>query len=129
MALAGRRRPTQPGGHLGDVGRSGDVVRLWCTPSPGELSGAESRHDPHRSVLTRAVGVGPTVDVDAVVHPVVPGVWLLLCTDGLTNEVGQDQIVSLMETSDEIGGAADALVELALANGGHENIAVAELCD
>jgi PPM family protein phosphatase len=61
----------------------------------------------------------------------VPGVWLLLCTDGLTNEVGQDQIVSLMETSDEIGGAADALVELALANGGHENIgvAVAELCD
>lgn len=91
LALAGRRRPSQPGGHRGDVGRSGDVVRLWCTSSPGELSGAESRHDPHRSVLTRAVGVGPTVDVDAVVQPVVPGDWLLLCTDGVTNEVGQDQ--------------------------------------
>jgi serine/threonine protein phosphatase PrpC len=59
----------------------------------------------------------------------VPGVWLRLGTDGLTNEVGQDQIASLMETRDEIGGAADALVEVAFANGGHENIAVAQICD
>jgi PPM family protein phosphatase len=97
----------------------------------GEISEEEARLHPHRSVLTRAVGVGPTVDVDAVVQSAGPGDRVLLCTDGLINEVRQEQIASVMETGDDLTDIADALVELALANGGHDNVAVvvADVCE
>jgi protein phosphatase len=96
----------------------------------GELAEEEAVHHPHRGVLTRAVGVGPTVDVDAVVQPAIAGDRVLLCTDGLFNEVPQVQMVSLMETSEDLNRVVDTLVEQALANGGHDNVAVviADVC-
>jgi PPM family protein phosphatase len=111
--------------------RDGELQRLTDDHSVvadlvrrGELTESEARHHPHRSVLTRAVGVGPTVEVDTAAWPAGPGDRVLLCTDGLTNEVRQDQIVSVLETTDDLAGVADALVELALANGGNDNVAV-----
>jgi protein phosphatase len=118
--------------------RDGELQRLTQDHSivadlvlRGELTEEEARHHPHRSVLTRAVGVGPTVEVDAVVQQAGPGDRVLLCTDGLINEVRQEQIVSVMETADGLADVADALVDLALANGGHDNVAVvvADVCD
>jgi protein phosphatase len=96
----------------------GDLVRR------GELTEGEARQHPHRSVLTRAVGVAPTVDVDAAERPAGPGDRLLLCTDGLVNEVRPEDIASAMASDRELADIADALVELALANGGHDNVAV-----
>jgi protein phosphatase len=118
--------------------RDGEVRRLTEDHSivadlvrRGELTDEQARLHRDRNVLTRAVGVGPTVDVDAVVEPAGPGDRVLLCTDGLTGEVGQEHIVSLMETTGDLAGVADALVELALANGGNDNVAVvvADVCD
>jgi len=90
----------------------------------GELSEQEALDHPHRGVLTRALGVGPEVELDGAAHPVADGDRLLLCTDGLFNEVPDDEIASLMAANEDIQTAADALVELALSRGGRDNVAV-----
>jgi PPM family protein phosphatase len=96
----------------------------------GELSEQDAREHPHRGVLTRALGVGPDVEPDSAVHRAVEGDRLLVCTDGLFNEVADDEITSVMATSGDVQATADALVELALSRGGHDNVAVvvAEVC-
>lgn len=91
----------------------------------GELTEQQAIDHPDRSVLTRALGTGPTVDVDGAIHSALPGDRLLLCTDGLVNEVPVEEVRSVMEAMDDPGAAAEALVEQALSNGGSDNIAVA----
>jgi serine/threonine protein phosphatase PrpC len=89
----------------------------------GELSESEALGHPHRNVLTRALGVGPDVELDSAAYRGGEGDRLLVCTDGLFNEVPNDEIASLMATEDA-QEAADALVELALSRGGRDNISV-----
>ena len=95
-----------------------DLVRI------GELSEEAALHHPHRGVLTRALGVGPDVDLDSASHPAAPGERFLLCTDGLVNLVSDHEIAALMATGGEVVAIADALVELALSRGGHDNVSV-----
>ena len=90
----------------------------------GELSEQEALDHPHRGVLTRALGVGPDVELDSAGHPAVEGDRLLVCTDGLVNEVPNDEIASLMAATEDLQTTADALVELALSRGGRDNVAV-----
>ena len=90
----------------------------------GELSEEAARHHPHRGVLTRALGVGPDVDLESASHPAAPGERFLLCTDGLVNLVPDDEIATVMAAGGEVAAIADALVELALARGGHDNVSV-----
>ena len=89
----------------------------------GELTEDEVADHPHRSVLTRAVGVAPTVDLDAATYAVHHGDRILLCSDG-TNNTPDDVILSLMTSTQDLDATADALVERALASGGHDNITV-----
>jgi protein phosphatase len=90
----------------------------------GELSEHEALDHPHHSVLTRALGVGPDVELDSVAHPAVKGDRLLVATDGLFNEVPNDEIASLMAATEDLQTTADALVELALSQGGRDNVTV-----
>jgi PPM family protein phosphatase len=90
----------------------------------GELSEQEALDHPHRGVLTRALGVGPDVEIDSAAHPAVEGDRLLVCTDGLFNEVSNDEIASLMAATEDLKATADALVELALSRGGRDNVSV-----
>jgi protein phosphatase len=90
----------------------------------GELSEEQARHHPHRSVLTRALGVGPDVELDCAAHEAVVGDRFLLCSDGLFNEMADDEIAALMSAGDGIQATADALVELALSRGGRDNVSV-----
>jgi protein phosphatase len=90
----------------------------------GELSEQEALNHPHRSVLTRALGVAPDVDLDSATRPTVEGDRLLLCTDGLFNEVPSGEIASLMAEIQDIQATADGLVELALSRGGRDNVSV-----
>jgi protein phosphatase len=90
----------------------------------GELSDQEALDHPHRGVLTRALGVGPDVEIDSAAHRVVEGDRVLVCTDGLCNEVPNDEIASLMAATEDVQATADALVELALSRGGRDNVAV-----
>jgi serine/threonine protein phosphatase PrpC len=96
----------------------------------GELGEGEAQRHPQRGVLTRALGVGPDVVLDAAVHTAEPGDRLLLCTDGLFNELALEEVRSLMIEMEDLQGIADQLVESALARGGRDNVSVAvvELC-
>lgn len=91
----------------------------------GELTEQQAVDHPDRSVLTRALGTGPTVDVDGAVHSARAGDRLLLCTDGLFNEVSAEHVRSLLEATGDLGAVADALVDQALSNGGSDNVTVA----
>jgi protein phosphatase len=90
----------------------------------GELSEQEAQDHPHHGVLTRALGVGPDVELDSATQPAVEGDRLLVCTDGLSNEVPNDEIAAVMIGTEDLQATADALVELALSRGGHDNVAV-----
>jgi PPM family protein phosphatase len=90
----------------------------------GELTEQEALDHPHRNVLTRVLGGGPTVEVDGAVQSVLPGDRLLLCTDGLFNEVSDEEILSLVDATDDLSAAVDALVDRAVSEGGHDNVTV-----
>lgn len=91
----------------------------------GSLSPAEARDHPQRHILTRALGIHHDVEVDVVETVAEEGSTLLLCTDGLTSLVGDEEILAkILEKQAEPEKAAQALVELANARGGYDNITV-----
>ena len=90
----------------------------------GELTEEGAREHPHRNILTRAVGVGPEVEPAVAVAEPASGDRLLLCSDGLFNELADDEITSVLSTVAEPESAADRLVRLAKEHGGNDNITV-----
>ena len=89
----------------------------------GEISRDEADVHPHRNVLLRALGTESKVDVDAFDVGVLDGDRLLLCSDGLTTMVAEDQIVAILEaTPGAPQDAADRLVRAANRAGGVDNI-------
>jgi protein phosphatase len=96
----------------------GGLVRL------GKLTPQEAAEHPQRSVILRAVGVEPTVDVDVTEHEMEDGDVYLLASDGLDSMVMDAVIEETLRTCPELGDAAQMLVDLANAAGGHDNITV-----
>ena len=91
----------------------------------GKLSPREAELHPQRSVITRAVGTDPDVDVDVARIEAQPGDLFLLCSDGLTDMVGDSAILEIVEDNrDDLDAAARALVTTANAGGGEDNITV-----
>ncbi len=90
----------------------------------GEMTEAEAEVHPHRHILTRALGVGPYVEVDLWELHVHSGDRLLLCSDGLTNEVSVEQISQVLHSVKDPRKAARALVDRANAHGGNDNVTV-----
>ncbi len=91
----------------------------------GRLTAEEADTHPHRSVITRAVGTEPDVEIDTIaVRPRAEDVFLL-CSDGLTDMVDDATILALVEESRrDLARAAKALVDAANAAGGEDNITV-----
>ena len=97
----------------------GDLVRS------GQLTPEEAENHPHRSVITRAVGTEPTVDVETLTVAAEPGDLYLICSDGLTDIVRDEQIADLIRKADhDPDAAAEALVAAANRAGGIDNITV-----
>jgi protein phosphatase len=90
----------------------------------GELTEAQAAVHPHRHILTRALGVSPEVDVDLWELHLQAGDRILLCSDGLTNEVDPAEIARILADEAEPSDAAKALVRAANAHGGNDNITV-----
>jgi protein phosphatase len=89
----------------------------------GRISEEDALTHPQRSMLTRVLGISPDVEIDEIDLPLEAGDRLLLCSDGLTNMVPDDQIAStLAATTPE--EAAWTLIEQANRAGGHDNITV-----
>ncbi|HEX5799712.1 MAG TPA: SpoIIE family protein phosphatase, partial [Gaiellaceae bacterium] len=91
----------------------------------GKLSAEEAEAHPQRSVITRALGTEPDVDVDTFTVETEPGDVFLLCSDGLTTMVPDREILSLLDASGgDLERAARRLVEAANRSGGEDNITV-----
>ncbi len=94
----------------------------------GAITADEARSHPRRNIVTRALGIEPTVRVDSWTMPIIRGDRFLLCSDGLVDEVSDDDITTvLIEHRDDPQAAADALVAVANAAGGRDNITVVVL--
>jgi PPM family protein phosphatase len=91
----------------------------------GRLTQEEADQHPHRSVITRALGTEEAVEVDTRTEPVEPGDLYLICSDGLTIMVGEQEILGLLTGADgDLDAAAESLVAAANAAGGEDNITV-----
>ncbi len=88
----------------------------------GEITEAEAENHPHRNIVTRALGVDGTVQVDEAIVEARPGDRLLLCTDGLTGMVGGDEIRTVLRTTADPQEAVELLVAAANRAGGIDNI-------
>ena len=123
-------------GHVGDsrayLIRGGELRQLTEDHSlvaelirSGKLSPEEAESHPQRSVITRALGTDPDVDVDIFSVPAESGDLFLLCSDGLTTMVGDAAILETVEANrDDLEAAARALVGTANSGGGEDNITV-----
>lgn len=90
----------------------------------GALTPGEARRHPLRNIVTRALGIDASVDVDTWTLPAVQGDRLLLCSDGLVDEVTDEEILEVLATAADPDVAARRLVDAAKLNGGKDNITV-----
>ncbi len=90
----------------------------------GQITREEAAHHPQRSIITRAIGVSPEVDVDSMTLDLRPGDQLLMCSDGLTGVVDDRVIAELLATTADPDEAVERLVQQANQAGGPDNITV-----
>jgi protein phosphatase len=89
----------------------------------GKLSEAEAQIHPQRSVITRAVGTDPDVDVDGFTIEAEDGDVFLICSDGLSDMVSDEEILEVLHRNrDDLDKAVKALVAAANRGGGEDNI-------
>lgn len=89
----------------------------------GNITQEEANNHPQKHVITRALGVEESIDFDYLEQSVNKDDVLILCTDGLTNFVGTEEMLGILSKS-EAGDLADDLVDCANRNGGGDNITV-----
>lgn len=90
----------------------------------GELREEEARDHPDKNIITRALGVARSLDVDFFDLEIGPDTMILMCSDGLSNMVTNEEIADLLERPGNVKEKGKALIRLANANGGKDNIAV-----
>jgi PPM family protein phosphatase len=123
-------------GHVGDsrayLIREGQLDQLTDDHSlvaelvrGGKLTPEEAESHPQRSVITRALGTEPDIDVDTFTVEAEPGDVFMLCSDGLTTMVDDETILDAVEQHrPDLREAAKALVNAANRGGGEDNITV-----
>jgi protein phosphatase len=122
-------------GHVGDSRlyrlRDGELERLTHDHSlveefvrQGKLTPAEAEVHPQRSIITRALGPEPEVQVDTYTHTGRDGDIYLINSDGLTGMINEDTVAQILRDSDSLADGAQALIDAANENGGKDNITV-----
>ncbi|HEY6775701.1 MAG TPA: Stp1/IreP family PP2C-type Ser/Thr phosphatase [Thermoleophilaceae bacterium] len=121
--------------HVGDsrayVLRRGELEQLTSDHSlvaelerSGQISPEAAEHHPQRSIITRALGPEPEVEVDTYTVAGRDGDLFLICSDGLTSMISDEEVASILRSSDSLEKSADALVRAANQSGGKDNITV-----
>jgi len=122
-------------GHVGDsrlyLLRTGQLQQLTSDHSlvaeqvrRGILTANEAEQSNLQSVLLRAMGTQPEVEVDIEQVPLFPGDVLLLCSDGLTRMVTEPEIAGTLQAEPDPQRAAEKLIEHANEGGGIDNVSV-----
>ena len=95
-----------------------EMVRL------GELNPSEARSHPDKNIITRAIGAQKNVKADFFEVELAKDDYVLMCTDGLTNMVRDEEILDIVRSEKEPEAIAHKLVRMANDNGGRDNITV-----
>ncbi len=122
-------------GHVGDSRayrfRDDELERLTQDHSlveelmrMGKLSPEDAESDPRRSIITRALGPEPDVEVETYTYPARDGDVYLICSDGLTGMLPEERVAEILRSRSSLEQAARALVDDANARGGKDNITV-----
>ncbi|MGD9735472.1 MAG: Stp1/IreP family PP2C-type Ser/Thr phosphatase [Solirubrobacterales bacterium] len=122
-------------GHVGDSRayrfRAGKLERLTRDHSlveemrrKGQLTEAQAEDHPQRSIITRALGPEPEVEVDVQTVPAQAGDIFLICSDGLTTMLDDARIARILSRASSLAAAVRALVDEANRAGGRDNITV-----
>ena len=90
----------------------------------GQISPEAAEHHPQRSIITRALGPEPEVDVDTYTVAGRDGDVFLLCSDGLTSMISDGEVTSILRSADSLEAAAESLVRAANQSGGKDNVTV-----
>jgi len=120
-------------GHVGDSRayrlRGGKLERLTRDHSlveemrrKGQITDAQAEDHPQRSIITRALGPEPEVEVDVQTVPASPGDVFLLCSDGLTTMIDEERIAATLGEAGSMNEAVRSLVDAANRAGGRDNI-------
>jgi PPM family protein phosphatase len=121
--------------HVGDsrlyLVRNGKIQALttdhsWIAEQilKGFITEEEAKHSPRRNIVTRALGVESSVDVDLTEVPVKSGDVLLLCSDGLIRGVSPNDILHTLSGSEDLPAMSDRLITMANEAGGDDNTTV-----
>jgi protein phosphatase len=121
--------------HVGDsrayIFRDGSLTRLTQDHSlveelvrRGKLTEEQAAEHPQRSIITRALGIENDVEVDTWTFPVRAGDVVLMCSDGLTSMIAEDQITAVLGSEPDLDRAGERLIAEANEAGGRDNITV-----
>lgn len=95
-----------------------EMVRL------GGINQEEAKYHPDKNIITRAIGAKDEVEIDFFEYRLKKGDTILICTDGLSNMVEDEEILHIVKCSRDVVEAVEQLIERAKDNGGNDNIGV-----
>lgn len=121
--------------HIGDsrayLIRNGKITQLTQDHTlvadmvgKGEISEEEARIHPLKNILVRALGTDIKAEVDLLSEEVQPGDRILLCSDGLSSMLRDEEILSIVNESESLENACQRLIDAANTNGGEDNTTV-----
>ena len=90
----------------------------------GGLDSEAARNHPDKNIITRAIGARDTIEIDFFHEELKSGDLILMCSDGLTNMLEDEEIGRILKTPGTIEERAERLIDAANQNGGRDNIAV-----
>ena len=90
----------------------------------GQITAEMALNHPRKNVLTRSIGMPSEVEVDVAIHFIADGDYLLLCSDGLTNMVSDEEITATIQENPVLEEAVQSLIDQANERGGVDNITV-----
>lgn len=90
----------------------------------GSLDADEARVHPDKNIITRAIGAAKEVDIDFFEVELKKGDLILMCSDGLTNMVEDDEILRIVRSGNDVAEIVEELIKMANHNGGKDNIGV-----
>ena len=122
-------------GHLGDsrayvINKSGskqittDHTYVHELVNAGKITAEEAKVHPSRNIITRTLGIDSGVMADGKIQPVKASDYVLLCSDGLSNMLSDDEISNIVLGEGSLSQKADELIRCANENGGIDNISV-----
>ncbi|NLY20387.1 MAG: Stp1/IreP family PP2C-type Ser/Thr phosphatase [Tissierellia bacterium] len=94
----------------------------------GEITEVEARTHPKRNVITNAVGTKEDLDISLVRYEYAEGEYLLLCTDGVTDMLTDEEILSAFQENESIEDVKSDLLKKSLEAGGRDNITFIIIC-